>query len=139
MPAASAPGSGRTVLAWSHVANNEGWVNVGDTADTSEFAVESIRRWWNQMGRDRFPDADRLLITADAGGSNGYRIRAWKVELAKLAEETGLRIMVCHYPPGTSKWNKLSLIHISEPTRRTPISYAVFCLKKKKINVTKPI
>jgi len=89
------------------VANNEGWVNVGDTADTSEFAVESIRRWWNQMGRDRFPDADRLLITADAGGSNGYRIRAWKVELAKLAEETGLRIMVCHYPPGTSKWNKI--------------------------------
>ena len=89
------------------VANNEGWVNVGDTADTSEFAVESIRRWWNQMGRDRFPDADRLMITADAGGSNGYRVRAWKVELAKLAEETGLRITVCHYPPGTSKWNKI--------------------------------
>ena len=89
------------------VANNEGWVNVGDTADTSEFAVESIRRWWNQMGRDRFPDADRLLITADAGGSNGYRVRAWKVELAKLAKETGLRITVCHYPPGTSKWNKI--------------------------------
>jgi transposase len=89
------------------VANNEGWVNVGDTADTSEFAVESIRRWWNQMGKDRFPDADRLLITADAGGSNGYRVRAWKVELAKLAAETGLRITVCHYPPGTSKWNKI--------------------------------
>ncbi len=89
------------------VANNEGWVNVGDTADTSEFAVESIRRWWNQMGRDRFPTADRLLITADAGGSNGYRIRAWKVELAKLAEETGLHITVCHYPPGTSKWNRI--------------------------------
>jgi hypothetical protein len=89
------------------VANNEGWVNVGDTADTSEFAVESIRRWWNQMGRTRFPDADRLLITADAGGSNGYRIRAWKVELAKLAKETGLRITVCHYPPGTSKWNRI--------------------------------
>lgn len=89
------------------VANNEGWVNVGDTADTSEFAVESIRRWWNQMGRDRFPDADRLMITADAGGSNGYRIRAWKVELAKLAQETGLAVTVCHYPPGTSKWNKI--------------------------------
>ena len=89
------------------VANNEGWVNVADTADTSEFAVESIRRWWNQMGRDRFPNADRLMITADAGGSNGYRIRAWKVELAKLAEETGLAITVCHYPPGTSKWNKI--------------------------------
>jgi Rhodopirellula transposase DDE domain len=82
-------------------------VNVGDVADTSEFAVESIRRWWNQMGRDRFPDADRLLITADAGGSNGYRVRAWKVELAKLAAETGLRITVCRYPPGTSKWNRI--------------------------------
>ena len=73
------------------VANDEGWVSVGDVADTAEFAVESIRRWWNQMGRARFPDADRLLITADAGGSNGYRLRAWKVELARLAAETGLR------------------------------------------------
>jgi hypothetical protein len=89
------------------VANNEGWVSVGDVADTATFAVESIRRWWMQMGRNRFPDADRLLITADAGGSNGYRLRAWKVELARLAEETGLRITVCHYPPGTSKWNKI--------------------------------
>ena len=68
------------------VFNDEGWVNVGDTADTAEFAVESIRRWWNQIGQVRFPDADRLLITADAGGSNGYRVRAWKVELAALAE-----------------------------------------------------
>jgi hypothetical protein len=89
------------------VANNEGWVSVGDVADTATFAVESIRRWWMQMGRNRFPDADRLLITADAGGSNGYRLRAWKVELARLAQETGLRITVCHYPPGTSKWNKI--------------------------------
>ncbi|HUZ19548.1 MAG TPA: ISAzo13 family transposase, partial [Acidimicrobiales bacterium] len=89
------------------LANNEGWVNVGDVADTAEFAVESIRRWWNQMGRDRFPNASRLLITADAGGSNGYRVRAFKVELAKLAEETGLSITVCHYPPGTSKWNRI--------------------------------
>ena len=89
------------------VANNEGWVNVGDVADTSEFAVESIRRWWNTLGSVRFPDATRLLITADSGGSNGYRVRAWKVELAKLAEETGLEIAVCHYPPGTSKWNKI--------------------------------
>ena len=89
------------------VANNEGWVNVGDSADTAEFAVESIRRWWNQMGRDRFPEATRLLITADAGGSNGYRLRAWKVELARLAAETGLEITVCHYPPGTSKWNRI--------------------------------
>jgi hypothetical protein len=87
--------------------NNEGWVNVGDTADTSEFAVESIRRWWHQMGRERFSEATTLLITADAGGSNGYRVRAWKVELDRLAKETGLTITVCHYPPGTSKWNKI--------------------------------
>lgn len=89
------------------VANDEGWVNVGDTADTAQFAVESIRRWWNQMGHDRFPEAERLLITADAGGSNGYRLKAWKVELARLAAETGLDITVCHYPPGTSKWNRI--------------------------------
>jgi len=89
------------------LANNEGWVSVGDVADTAEFAVESIRRWWDQMGRTRFPDAERLLITADAGGSNGYRLRAWKVHLAALAAETGLRITVCHYPPGTSKWNRI--------------------------------
>ena len=89
------------------VANDEGWVSVGDVADTAEFAVESIRRWWNAMGQARFPDADRLLVTADAGGSNGYRLRAWKVHLAALAVETGLRITVCHYPPGTSKWNKI--------------------------------
>jgi transposase len=89
------------------LANNEGWVSVGDTADTAEFAVEAIRSWWNLMGRARFPAADRLLITADAGGSNGYRLRAWKVELARLAAETGLDITVCHYPPGTSKWNRV--------------------------------
>ena len=89
------------------VANDEGWVSVGDVADTASFAVESIRRWWNQMGRARYPGADRLLITADAGGSNGYRLRAWKVELARLAADTGLRVTVCHYPPGTSKWNRI--------------------------------
>jgi transposase len=89
------------------LANDEGWVSVGDTADTAEFAVNSIRSWWTNMGQARFPDATRLLITADAGGSNGYRVRAWKVELAKLAGETGLEITVCHYPPGTSKWNKI--------------------------------
>ena len=89
------------------VGNDEGWVAVGDSADTAEFAVESIRRWWNTLGRVRFPDATRLLITADAGGSNGYRVRAFKWHLAKLATETGLEITVCHYPPGTSKWNKI--------------------------------
>ncbi len=87
--------------------NNEGWVSVGDTADTSEFAVNSIRSWWHHMGAARFPDATRLLITADAGGSNGHRVRAWKVELALLAAEIGLDITVCHYPPGTSKWNRI--------------------------------
>jgi transposase len=89
------------------IENDEGWVSVGDTADTASFAVEAIRRWWYSMGQARFPDARRLLITADAGGSNGHRVKLWKVELAKLAEETGLEITVCHYPPGTSKWNKI--------------------------------
>jgi Rhodopirellula transposase DDE domain len=87
--------------------NDEGWVSVGDVADTAEFAVESIRRWWNQMGRARFPEATTLMITADAGGSNGPRVRAWKYHLAELSAETGLAITVCHYPPGTSKWNKI--------------------------------
>lgn len=89
------------------VGNDEGWVSVGDCADTAEFAVESIRRWWNTMGKARFPNATSLLVTADAGGSNGYRVRAWKYHLAKLAAETGLEITVCHYPPGTSKWNRI--------------------------------
>jgi transposase len=89
------------------IGNDEGWVSVGDVADTAEFAVESIRRWWNTTGRVRFPDATTLTITADAGGSNGYRVRAWKLHLAALAAETGLAITVVHYPPGTSKWNKI--------------------------------
>jgi transposase len=87
--------------------NNEGWVSVGDTADTAEFAVNAIASWWTHMGRARFPAATKLLITADAGGSNGYRVRAWKKELARLAAEIGLDITVCHYPPGTSKWNRI--------------------------------
>jgi hypothetical protein len=89
------------------VADNSGWVSVGADHDTSAFAVETLRRWWNTVGRDRYPDAERLLICADGGGSNGYRVRAWKVELAKLAAETGLQITVAHLPPGTSKWNKI--------------------------------
>jgi hypothetical protein len=87
--------------------NNEGWVSVGDVADTAEFAVNSIRSWWHRMGAQRFGDATRLLITADAGGSNGHRVRAWKKHLGDLAAETGLEITVCHYPPGTSKWNRI--------------------------------
>lgn len=89
------------------VLNDEGWVSVGDSADTAAFAVEAIRRWWRSMGQPRFPKATKLLITADSGGSNGARVRLWKVELAKLAKETGLEITVCHYPPGTSKWNRI--------------------------------
>ena len=89
------------------VGANEGWVSVGDDHDTAAFAVNAVRRWWTVMGRERYPNAQRLLITADAGGSNGYRNRLWKVELARLAAETGLEITVCHYPPGTSKWNKI--------------------------------
>jgi len=89
------------------LANDEGWVSVGDSADTAEFAVNSIRAWWANMGSDRYPGAHKLLVTADAGGSNGYRLRNWKLQLAKLAGELGLDITVCHYPPGTSKWNKI--------------------------------
>jgi hypothetical protein len=86
---------------------NAGWVSVGTDHDTSAFAVESIRRWWNMMGREAYPDARQLLITADSGGSNGARVRLWKLELQKLAAETKLEISVCHFPPGTSKWNKI--------------------------------
>lgn len=89
------------------LAQNTGWVSVGVDHDTAAFAVESIRRWWQSMGQPVYPKAHRLLITADAGGSNGPRLRLWKVELQKLADETGLRIAVCHFPPGTSKWNKI--------------------------------
>lgn len=86
---------------------DEGWVSVGSDGDTAQFAVETIRRWWNTVGQVAYPQASTLLITADAGGSNGYRLRLWKRELAALAEETGLSITVCHMPPGTSKWNKI--------------------------------
>jgi Rhodopirellula transposase DDE domain len=89
------------------IAGNTGWVNVGTGRNTAEFAVESIRRWWNAQGTSDYPGATRLLITADGGGSNAYRDRLWKVCLAELALETGLEITVCHLPPGTSKWNKI--------------------------------
>ena len=88
------------------VAANTGWVSVGTDHDTAAFAVASLRRWWHAQGRAAYPAARRLLVTADAGGSNSYRTRAWKTELAALAAETGLAITVCHFPPGTSKWNK---------------------------------
>jgi hypothetical protein len=89
------------------VAANTGWVSGGAGHHTSAFAVETLRRWWTTVGRHRYRDTDRLLICADGGGSNGYRVRAWKIELAAFAAETGLTITVCHLPPGTSKWNKI--------------------------------
>jgi hypothetical protein len=91
------------------LAQNEGFVSVGDSHDTAEFAVETIRRWWAEVGSLAYPDAERLLITADAGGSNSYRSRLWRLELSKLAAEAGIDITVCHFPPGTSKWNKIVL------------------------------
>ena len=90
------------------LAANAGWVPAGTDHDTPAFAVESIRRWWNAAGRAAYPGARRLLITADAGGSNGYRTRAWKAGLAAFALQTGLAVTVCHFPPGTSKWNRMS-------------------------------
>jgi hypothetical protein len=102
-----------------------GWVNVGTDHDTAAFAVESIRRWWKAAGSSEYPAARRLLITADAGGSNGYRTRAWKAELAALAVETGLEITCCHFPPGTSKWNKVEhrlFSHITMNWRGRPLT-----------------
>ncbi|MET9888578.1 ISAzo13 family transposase [Streptomyces sp. NPDC006430] len=107
------------------LAANTGWVNVGTDHDTAAFAVESIRRWWHGQGQSAYPQATRLLITADAGGSNGYRTRAWKLELARLAAETGLTITVCHLPPGTSKWNKIEhrlFSHITMNWRGRPLT-----------------
>jgi Rhodopirellula transposase DDE domain len=107
------------------IAGNAGWVSVGTDHDTAAFAVESVRRWWNAAGRDEYPKARRLLVTADAGGSNGYRTRAWKAELAALAVETGLEITVCHFPPGTSKWNKIEhrlFSHITMNWRGRPLT-----------------
>ena len=89
------------------IAANTGWINLGITSDTATFAVERIRRWWHELGHARYPDAKRLLITADCGGSNGARVRLWKTELQTLADETGLAITVTHLPPGTSKWNRI--------------------------------
>ena len=89
------------------VTRNEGWVSVGIDHDTARFAAETLRRWWKKMGSKRYPRAKELLITADGGGSNGSRSRLWKVALQKLADQIGLTLTVCHFPPGTSKWNKI--------------------------------
>jgi len=103
---------------------NVGWVSVGVDHDTAEFAVETLRRWWEKMGRVRYPKAIELLITADGGGSNGSRVRLWKVALQRFADQAGLRISVCHFPPGTSKWNKIEhrmFSHISLNWRGKPL------------------
>jgi len=106
------------------MAHNEAWVNIGCDHDTPAFAVASIRQWWKMMGKRAHPEAWELYITADAGGSNGYRSRAWKVELQKFADESNLRIRVSHFPPGTSKWNKIEhrlFCHITENWRGKPL------------------
>src|SRR6185437_12336216 len=89
------------------IQNNQGWVSVGIDHDTAQFAAGSIRRWWRRMGSHRFPRATRLLVTADGGGSNGSRSRLWKVSLQQLVDELGMELVMCHFPPGTSKWNKI--------------------------------
>ena len=106
------------------VTNNQGWVSVGIDHDTAKFAAEAIRRWWRKMGVKRFPDAKKLLITADGGGSNGSRCRLWKVALQDLADKIGLELSVCHFPPGTSKWNKIEhrlFCHITQNWRGKPL------------------
>ena len=124
------PGVGRaTPYGVYDLGQNAGWVNVGIDHDTAAFAVESIRRWWNAVGKSQYPQAKRLLISADGGGSNGSRVRLWKWELQQLADETGLTITVCHLPPGTSKWNQIEhrlFAWISQNWRGKPlVSYAV--------------
>ena len=107
------------------VAADEGWVSVGITSDTAEFAVQSIRQWLQRMGRKRYPNATELTITADGGGSNGSRVRLWKIELQKFADETGIELHVHHYPPGTSKWNKIEhrlFCRITQNWRGRPLS-----------------
>jgi Rhodopirellula transposase DDE domain len=104
---------------------NTGCVSVSIDSDTAQFSVNSIRRWLDVMGRERYPDTDRLMITADGGGSNGSRVRLFKIELQKLADETGLTLQVCHDPPGTSKWNKIEhrlFCHITPTWRGTPLT-----------------
>ncbi len=107
------------------IADNSGWVSVGIDHDTAEFAVNAIRRWWEKVGGKRYPAAARLMITADGGGSNGARVRLWKVELQKLADELGIETAVCHYPPGTSKWNRIEhrlFCHITQNWRARPLT-----------------
>jgi hypothetical protein len=111
------------------LSQNKGWESVGTDHDTAEFAVETIKKWWEKMGSCTYPNAQRLLITADGGGSNSSRSRLWKKEIQKLSDETGLVIDVCHFPPATSKWNKIEhrlFSYISQNWRGKPlVSYEV--------------
>ena len=121
------------------VAAYNGWVNVGTDADTGEFAVQSIRRWWNLLGDNTYPGATRLLITADSGGSNGSRLRLWETELAALATQTSLAITVCHLPPGTSKWNKIEhrlFSAISRSWRARPLTSDVVVIQTIRATTT---
>ena len=107
------------------ITSNKGWVSVGTDHDTAQFAVQSIRQWWYQMGLETYPEAKELLITADGGGSNGSRNRLWKLELQKFVDETHLAVTVCHFPPGTSKWNKIEhqmFSHITKNWRGRPLT-----------------
>lgn len=119
------PGQGKAIPYGIYdLARNEGWVSVGIDHDTASFAVNAIQRWWDLMGREAYPEATSLLITADGGGSNGSRVRLWKWELQQLADQTGLSITVCHLPPGTSKWNKIEhrlFSHIAMNWRGKPL------------------
>jgi hypothetical protein len=106
------------------IANNEAGVTVGISHDTAEFAVTAIQRWWEKLGRKRFPKAKRVMVTADCGGSKSPRTRLWRLELQRLANETGLQVEVCHFPPGTSKWNKIEhglFCHITRNWQGVPL------------------
>lgn len=120
------PGLGKVIPYGVYdIGRNEGWVSVGVSHDTAQFAVEAIRRWWRQMGLPAYPTAPEMLITADGGGSNGTRVRLWKLELQRLADELNLRLRVRHFPPGTSKWNKIEhrmFCHITENWRGRPLT-----------------
>ena len=104
---------------------NKGWINVGIDHDTAEFAVSSIRHWWQSMGKDCYPNSQKIMITADCGGSNSYRSRLWKLKLQELADEIQKTIQVCHFPPGTSKWNKIEhrlFCHLTQNWRGRPLT-----------------
>jgi len=106
------------------IGQNKGWVSVGISSDTAQFAVNSIRTWWHSMGKNSYVDTNEIFVTADCGGSNGYRVRLWKHELQKLSDELKLKITVCHFPPGTSKWNKIEhklFSYISKNWRGRPL------------------